>query len=477
MKKLLLITATIILTLNCNAQVDSMYFGQTPPGDSAIIFAPGIVSLSNRLEDKITFSPDGKECFFATSDGLYNMEFINNKWTSPKIATLKLNPEDQKQAFSKDGNRLYFTRFNSDYTTCDIGYIERTNDEWSDPVFPPSPFNTSSWEFDFTESNDGLMYIASNRSGNEDIWLIKTLDNNSLQAVNLGSTVNSGGDDFSPCIAHDGSYLIFASTRNSDQDLFICFSKENNEWTKPINMNSVGAKINFPGFSEKDPSLSPDGKYLFFNHHTSSNLRDIIDIYWVSTQIIVGLKKFTYSPRLNTQIPNINVKTDSVINYVIPENTFFCENGTEKFKYTATLKNGSTLPAWLHFDPETRTLSGTPKQVEFDSIAVTATLGDTASVSCIFRIKVTSKVDISQSNIKKFKIFPNPTNGQINISFGNTIKKAVVEIFNIQGQKILSQTFLDKALATVDLTDNTKGIFMAKVIADGISYEEKIVKE
>jgi Tol biopolymer transport system component len=453
------------------------YFGQTPPGDTAIVFAPGIVSLSNRLEDKITFSPDGKECFFATGDGLYNMEFINNKWTSPKIATLKLNPEDQKQAFSKDGNRLYFTRFDPNYTTCDIGYFERTIDGWSDPVFPPSPFNTSSWEFDFTESNDGLMYIASNRSGNEDIWLIKTLENNSLQAVSLGSTVNSGRDDFSPCIAHDGSYLIFASTRNGDQDLYICFNKGNNEWTIPINMNSGGAKINFPGYWEKDPSLSPDGKYLFFNHHTSSTLRDIVDIYWVSTHINVGLKKYAFAPRLSKQIPDMDITTDSVISYVIPENTFFCEYGTDKLKYAATLKNGSTLPAWLHFDPETRSLSGIPKQVEIDSISVIATLGDTVSASCTFSINITSKVGISQLDKKKVTIYPNPTSGFVNLSFENSVKKAKVEIYNLQGTLLFSKSYGKIPSVTINLSGYSVGIYMVKVITDGICYKEKVIKE
>ena len=39
------------------------YFGQTV-GTTPMIFAPGIVSLTNRLEYQIDFSPDGNECFF-----------------------------------------------------------------------------------------------------------------------------------------------------------------------------------------------------------------------------------------------------------------------------------------------------------------------------------------------------------------------------------------------------------------------------
>jgi hypothetical protein len=66
MKKLLLIIAIAFLIQMGNAQTKSIdYFGQTPPGDEAVIFAPGIISLPNCLEVKIAFSPDGKFLFFS----------------------------------------------------------------------------------------------------------------------------------------------------------------------------------------------------------------------------------------------------------------------------------------------------------------------------------------------------------------------------------------------------------------------------
>ena len=36
------------------------YFGQTPPGSSPEIFAPGLISTQDGWEAAITFSPDGK---------------------------------------------------------------------------------------------------------------------------------------------------------------------------------------------------------------------------------------------------------------------------------------------------------------------------------------------------------------------------------------------------------------------------------
>jgi len=50
----------------CTAQIDSIgYFGQTPPGDTAVVFAPGIISMNGHSKTYITFTPDGNECYFS----------------------------------------------------------------------------------------------------------------------------------------------------------------------------------------------------------------------------------------------------------------------------------------------------------------------------------------------------------------------------------------------------------------------------
>ena len=68
MKKLALLSLALIAFFNIgNSQpipVDSLYFGQTPPGNTPKVFAPGIVSVSSTKENVISFSPDGTQIFF-----------------------------------------------------------------------------------------------------------------------------------------------------------------------------------------------------------------------------------------------------------------------------------------------------------------------------------------------------------------------------------------------------------------------------
>ena len=81
----------------------------------------------------------------------------------------------------------------------------------------------------------------------------------------------------------------------------------------------------------------------------------------------------------------------------IPEGSFQDIDEGDVLDYTATLADGSELPCWLKFDPETQTFSGwTPKKVGYIDVQVTVTDRDGAtgstegslSTSDVFRLSV-----------------------------------------------------------------------------------------
>ncbi len=270
MKKLLFIIVTSLLVQVSNAQTASIdYFGQTPPGDTAVIFAPGIISKPDRFESSIVFYPDSNEIYFdswVTTDSVYKILYtkrVNNTWTEQLALPFNGNQNAGSPFLSADGNKLYFEK------ESDIWMVERISGGWGEPRRLPSPVNTTSDENYYSETDDGIGYITSNRpggKGNLDIWQIRSLPNDSFQIENLGPIVNSSTEDFTSVIAHDGSYIIFASYRYSSyslQDLWISFYKGKNEWSMPIGMERSGAKINVTAYCQHSPTLSPDGKYLF----------------------------------------------------------------------------------------------------------------------------------------------------------------------------------------------------------------------
>lgn len=261
------------------------YFGQILPGDTPVVFAPGIISTTDRNEINITFSPDGNEVYFLRDGDIYTMQRIHNTWTEQVRApfTGLNNP-----VFSVDGSKIYFTKWSNGNSVSDIWMAERTIGGWGEPQCLPAPINSSANDSVYTETADGVKYIGSNRSGSWGIWCISP---SSGQAENLGPMVNSYPST-SPCVAPDGSYLIFNSQRpdrHGNSDLYVSFNKGNNEWTIPVNLERNGNRINLPNHSQIYPSLSPDGKYLFFNRHNYTGMMP--DIYWVSTSVIDDIKK------------------------------------------------------------------------------------------------------------------------------------------------------------------------------------------
>jgi Ca2+-binding RTX toxin-like protein len=94
-------------------------------------------------------------------------------------------------------------------------------------------------------------------------------------------------------------------------------------------------------------------------------------------------------------LPDQTVGDSALYTYQVPATSFTDPDAGDVLTYTATLGDGSPLPAWLSFNPATRTFSGTPPIAAIGTvlqIKVTATdnaPGDPASlVSDIFALTI-----------------------------------------------------------------------------------------
>ena len=293
-KELLLIASSALLILGCSHQPDFKYLGQKPPGNTPEIFAPGIISLDDRHESMITFSPDGKECFFTVCKTLWNdvwiMETVyrDSGWTTPVKAAF-INNFGFCPSISSDGKKFFFI---SSYkgTSAGVNMCERTADgTWSSPVEMDSMVNSGSNEYSVHPSNLGNLYVCSWRGGGVggcDGWRIPYANGQNQKAENLGEINSVVGD----CIwapGPDEKFLVFQSRRPAtgnrggffETDLFITFAMPGGKWSHPQNL---GPQINSPA-TDGMAWVSHDGKYLFF----SSDRRGTHDIYWVSLDSIL----------------------------------------------------------------------------------------------------------------------------------------------------------------------------------------------
>ncbi len=293
MKKLFFIIVAISVLQACTTQSTSEYFGQTPPGDVPEIFAPGIISLPDRNEAMITFSPNGKECYFTISDKPWNgveileSVFLDTSWATPTKASF-IPSMGMCPSISADGSKFFFI---GPYKG-GVGVNQSTRTAkggWSAPVEMDSLINSGSSEYSCHPSSLGSMFVCSWRAGGVggcDGWRIPSKNGQYQEAQNMGALNSKVGD----CLWAPGpneEFLIFQSRRPAtgnqggffETDLFITFAMPDGEWSAPQNL---GPEINSSA-TDGFAWVSHDGKYLFFSSDRSGNY----EIYWVSLDSVL----------------------------------------------------------------------------------------------------------------------------------------------------------------------------------------------
>ncbi|MBI4930412.1 MAG: OmpA family protein [Bacteroidetes bacterium] len=137
---------------------------------------------------------------------------------------------------------------------------------------PAPPFNTHFNEggASITIDNKHLYYTVVEQDGNYDIYYSDFISNGYgggewKESKSVGNIINSADYwDSQPSISADGKTLYFASTRLGGYggvDLWKSEKDENGYWTKPVNL---GPNINTEG-DEKSPFLHWDSKTLYFS--------------------------------------------------------------------------------------------------------------------------------------------------------------------------------------------------------------------
>ena len=196
-------------------------------------------------QPNISNNPDFKG---VVQEDFYISYFANNVWQKAFNAGAPLNTiqNEGAQTLSSDGSYMYFTACNrpDGLGNCDLYFSAFTKGKWSEPSNLGAPVNTNHWESTPSISADGkTLFFSSSRPGGfggKDIWLTRLNDKNKwTEPVNLGSVINTEGDEMSPFIHFDGKTLYFASDGRVGMggfDLFVSRMKDDSTWTEPQNL-------------------------------------------------------------------------------------------------------------------------------------------------------------------------------------------------------------------------------------------------
>jgi ketosteroid isomerase-like protein len=262
------------------------YFGQHPPGYEAEIFAPGLISVEGRYEFAISFAPGGERLLFSvqTAEGkvhVLHSRVTDGSWGPPEPVRLSAGARrDEMEAFfASDDKHVYFAPYDEGMDVR-IWQVEIDGDEWVNPAQLDGPIAEAPAFFP-TIAASGAIYYTNiperqpyrARRDAEGSWQIERLG--------LESAIHA-------FVAPDESFVLVDSRADDSlgkADIYVAFATGDGGWSKPVNLgNSVNS-----AYSETCPSLSDDGKYLFFSRYNEPN--DVAQIYWVDSGVIENARQ------------------------------------------------------------------------------------------------------------------------------------------------------------------------------------------
>ena len=317
---LLALVYVVLLGIRCGkindySELEALYLRQELPGMVPEIFSPGALSSEHQEHSSLAFSPDGKELWWSRwrlphdhdnyPQVIMFIKYKNGNWSQPRVAPFSGKYRDGGPAFSPDGNRIYFYSrrpLDQESETMhdnDIWYVERIHEGWSQPVNLGPIVNSSFVDATPSLATNGNLYFTSDRiqyddpTGNNDIFVSKFVDGDYAEPKGLGPSINTPyARDSYPFIAPDESYIVFSrdsrrfdaegNVTGGNRKLMISFKNMDGEWLEAVEMGPHFYKTRFP-------SVSPDGKYLFFTKFTEGGHEDF---YWVDAKIIDKLKLY-----------------------------------------------------------------------------------------------------------------------------------------------------------------------------------------
>ena len=255
----------------------SSYLGQKPPGLKPEIFAPGIISKKGSDEWGCALNENWTEIFFSRAENdkasIIYTERLSGSWSVPTVAAFSGKYNDSHPVFSPFDSKIFF----GSKRPCpgakeelNIWFTEKVNDSWNIPKSLGHPFTNQTVHAASVAPN-GNIYAAG-------LVVFKKNDFGYKNPERLVPNISGSH----PAVSPDGSYIVF-SKRHKDgfggTDLYVVFKKKDNYWTTPVNL---GKDVNTKHV-ESSPTISLDGKFLFFSRKG--------DIWWVSSHVIDNIKR------------------------------------------------------------------------------------------------------------------------------------------------------------------------------------------
>jgi hypothetical protein len=378
----ILISTIYFIMASCDSSQElptgSLYLGQTPPGNTPKIF-PLSVKQGFFAAERIAISKDNREVFYSelkgyypnTGEGVKKYTFSDGKWTGP----VTLFEGYAAPALSVTGDTMYVE------TNFETFFSVKKRSGWTKPERILLGLDSAHY---YHATGNGNYYISSKSGKGAGLsdWCKVSFNETDTTVLSLGRPLNTSGENLDFFVSQDESYMIVTNRPRFG----ISFRMDDGSWTNPRNF---GPKIDF-GLGSWGPWVTPDKKYLFYSTGTKPDYSDVYT-YWIRIDAIIdSLRHSNLPPYVTSLIENQTAAVGQAFKFTVPGNIFVDEDSNDTLSYSAQMHNGDPIPAWIVFEPSTKTFTGTPVKAGEVTVFVVVTDPEKAIAYCQVKITISA---------------------------------------------------------------------------------------
>lgn len=272
MHKLLFTVALFFAIASCNTSNNEVrydLFAEELTDNSAMLFAPGIVSKPDGLEADLTISPKGDEIFYVVGEWPHTKIMHSKKmrrgWTQPDTASFSIGYYTTEPAFSADGQWLYFSssRGKDNLFDYNLWRVKKTASGWDNPESVLDLGDDTVWEFHPSVTRTGEVFYCrwNSKAQKGEIYKTQCSDKGCVDAGKVDLSISDDYGISDPYVNFDGTFMIYSTNipgGYGDLDQYISYRGSDGIWSEPKN---IGADYNTSG-ADFDMDISADGKYI-----------------------------------------------------------------------------------------------------------------------------------------------------------------------------------------------------------------------
>jgi len=281
------------------------FFGRTPPGNEAVKFWPEVLSAKRCPHGQLAFYPDGTGVFWSAmlqegpEQTIYYSAFDGQAFSGPVVAPFAAGSGNGGPAFSPDGKRLFFSaelgaKDGASPKSTAICYVERSGTGWTKPVPIESTIDDKMTKGQVSVARSGNIYFSGRvlTERTPAIYMCRYADGGYAPPKMLTGSIADVPLLVDPWIDPDEKFLLVSCAPLEGPpmrtDIGISYSREDGTWGAPARL---GPAVNTEAF-ERFPSLSRDGKHLFFIRSLSPQfVGDQAHFYWIDAGILADVNR------------------------------------------------------------------------------------------------------------------------------------------------------------------------------------------